>query len=420
MSKTSDTRRAIIVIIDGCGIGAAPDVREFGDAPTVHSLANTAKAVGGLKLPNLERLGLGCISAIQGVEKVANPTALCGKLQEVSNGKDTQTGHWELMGLVSKTAFPVYPEGFPKDVIDRFIAETGCQGILCNKPASGTDVLVDLGEEHQRTGYPIVYTSGDSVFQIATHIETVPLATLYRWCEIAREILQNEHRVGRVIARPFAGEPGKYERLGGDRRDYSVPPPGKTLLDQLHAAGHGVFGIGKIEDIFVKQGLTHAKHTGTNKEGLALTLDAVKGSVDLKPLAISDNPPQDVSLIFTNLVDTDMLYGHRRNVKGYAEALVEIDEWLGKIISAMQPNDLLLITSDHGNDPTAIGTDHTREFVPLVAYSPSLESLSKDKKEIGIRDGFFDVAASLAAWYGLKWTGLGKSFVPELATAKNN
>lgn len=415
----SDNRRAIIVIIDGCGIGAAPDVREFGDAPTVHSLANTAKAVGGLNLPNLARLGLGSVSDIDGVAKSASPIGLYGKLQEVSNGKDTQTGHWELMGLVSETAFPLYPEGFPKDVIDKFIAATGCKGILCNKPASGTDVLIELGEEHQRTGYPIVYTSGDSVFQIATHVETVPLSTLYRWSEIAREILQDEHRVGRVIARPFAGQPGKYERLGGDRRDFSVPPPGKTLLDQLQSAGHGVFGIGKIEDIFVKQGLTHAKHTGSNQEGLQLTLDAVKGTVDLKPLQISDKAGDEVTLIFTNLVDTDMVYGHRRNVKGYAEALVEIDQWLGKIIEAMKPNDLLLITSDHGNDPTAVGTDHTREFVPLIAYSPSLEGLSKEKKEIGIRKGFFDVAASLASWYGIKWTGLGESFVPELAAAKN-
>ena len=408
-------KRAIVLIIDGCGVGAAPDASAFGDSGSVNSLANTARECGGLELPNLQSLGLGYLSNIQGVEPAAKSIGYYGKLKELSCGKDTQTGHWELMGLVSKTAFPVYPQGFPPEVIDKFIDKTGCKGILSNKPASGTEILVDLGQEHQRTGFPIVYTSGDSVFQIACHVETVPLKTLYRWCEIARELLQGEHRVGRVIARPFAGAPGNYERLGGDRRDYSVPPPAPTFMDILLEKGCGVLGIGKIEDIFNKCGVSHAVHTGSNKQGLELTLEAVNNKLDLPPLALNTQAPNTVNFIFTNLVDTDMLFGHRRNVKGYGKALEEIDEWLGKIIRAMSADDLLIISSDHGNDPTAPGTDHTREFVPLVVYSPGLVPQSVQTANLGIREGFFDVAASLASWFEVDWRGSGKSFLPVAA-----
>ncbi|MGH9551029.1 MAG: phosphopentomutase, partial [Terriglobales bacterium] len=300
----------------------------------------------------------------------------------------------------------------PPDVIDRFIKESGCKGILCNKPASGTHVLDELAEEHRRTGFPIVYTSGDSVFQIATNTEVTPLSTLYHWCETARKILQGEHRVGRVIARPFKGGPGNYERLGGDRHDYAVPPPAPTLMDAMVGSGMGVFGIGKIEDIFVGHGLTHAKHTGINKEGLELTLAAVTEQVDYGKMKISGASADSVRFIFTNLVDTDSLFGHRRNVKGYAGALTEIDEWLGKIMSAMRPDDLLIISSDHGNDPTAPGTDHTREFVPLLAYSPGVKSANFDA---GTRQGFCDIAATIADWTGVKWNGLGRSVVSETA-----
>lgn len=420
-SKVNSNRRAIVVIIDGCGIGAAPDVREFGDPENANTLANTAKKVGGLNLPNLARLGLGKVTPIQGLAATENASGFFGKLQEISAGKDTQTGHWELMGLINQTAFPTYPEGFPPEVLGKFIEETGCKNILCNKPISGTEVLDKLGEEHQKTGYPIVYTSGDSVFQIACHVETVPLATLYKWCQIARNILQGAHRVGRVIARPFAGSPGKYERLGGDRRDYSVPPPGKTLLDILLAQGKGVLGIGKIEDIFDRHGLSHAVHTGTNKEGLELTLQAIEGKLPLAPIAITKDAPNSAEFIFTNLVDTDMVYGHRRNVEGYAKALEEIDQWLGKIMQAMGEDDLLIITSDHGNDPTAPGTDHTREFVPVLAYSPSLSNAdAKIQRDLGVRDGFTDVGATLALWLGVRWEGPGKSFISELAKAAVN
>lgn len=417
MDKSS--RRAIVVVIDGCGIGASPDHDVFGDSAQCNTIANTASAVGGLALPNMASLGLGNICDIAGVNKTAKARGLYGKLAEASNGKDTQTGHWEMMGIISKEAFPMFPNGFPPEVIDKFIAETGCKGILCNKPASGTTVLEELGEEHERTGYPIVYTSGDSVFQIACHVDVVPLATLYKWSEIARKILDGPYRVGRVIARPFNGTKGNYKRISGDRHDYAVPPPGKTFLDHTLESGLGVFGVGKIEDIFVGHGLSHAKHTGTNKEGLDLTLQAVRNSLDLSKIEMDKNKTDRMGLIFTNLVDTDSLYGHRRDAKGYGSALVEIDQWLGEIIKSMRPDDLLLISSDHGNDPTAPGTDHTREFVPLIAYSPSLEAseaeqdLSEEQKQlahnIGVRDGFADIAGTLNDWLGLSWSGAGSS-----------
>jgi phosphopentomutase len=410
-------RRAIVLIIDGFGVGAAPDAAEFGDESTSNTLANVSAAVNGLELPNLAKLGLANLTPIAGTAPVDQPVGFFGKLQEASRGKDTQTGHWEMMGLVSEKAFPLYPQGFPPEVLERFIKETGCKGILCNKPVSGTVVLEELGEEHQKTGFPIVYTSGDSVFQIACHADTVPLEKQYEWCRIARRILDGRHRVGRVICRPFTGTPGNYKRLGGDRRDYSVPPPGKTLLDGLCARGDGVLGIGKIEDIFDRQGLTHAVHTGSNRQGLELTLAALRRELDLVPLAIVEDAPACVQLIFTNLVDTDMLFGHRRDVRGYAGALVEIDEWLATIVEAMGPDDALIISSDHGNDPTARGTDHTREFVPVLAYSPGIKSPADYGPNLGTRDGFVDVAASLAVWLGVKWDGPGVSFIPELSKA---
>lgn len=406
-------RRAIVVVIDGCGAGALPDAPAYGDSADCNTLGNLARQVGNLKLPNLAQLGLGNITEMPGVPINKNAIGLFGKLNEVSKGKDTQTGHWELMGIVSEHEFPTYPDGFPPQIIKKFIDETGCQSILCNKPASGTEVLERLGPEHQKTGFPIVYTSADSVFQIACHIDVVPLETLYKWCVIAREILQGKHRVGRVIARPFIGEKGNYVRLQGDRRDYAVPPPGKTLLDDLRSLDMGVFGVGKIEDIFVGQGLSHAKHTGTNKEGLRITLDAVRNQLDLSSLAIMPDAPDDAQMIFTNLVDTDSLFGHRRDVKGYAQALVEIDQWLNKILSSVGEGDLLVIASDHGNDPTAAGTDHTREYVPLLLYSPAfIDDVSASitgTRELGVRGSFADVGATIADWFGVPWERAGVS-----------
>jgi phosphopentomutase len=412
--RLSDKRRAIILVVDGCGIGAAPDHDAFGDSAQCNSLANTVKAVGGLTLPTLTSLGVGNITKIDGLASDANPIGIYGKLKELSRGKDTQTGHWEMMGIISNAAFPLFPDGFPPEIINRFIQETGCKQILCNKPASGTVLLEQFGEEHQKTGYPIVYTSGDSVFQIACHVDTIPLAKLYQWCEIARGIMQGPNRVGRIIARPFSGTPGNYKRLSFERKDIGIKPPEPTFLDMIQASGAGVLGIGKIEDIFDRQGLTHARHTGSNKEGLELTLDAINNKFDLKTTNIIDKAPDAVQLIFTNLVDTDALWGHRRNVEGYAGALREVDHYVGEIIEAMGEDDLLLISSDHGNDPTAPGTDHTREYVPLLAYAKSLHKASAVQQAIGTREGFVDMAASLAAWFGMNWSGPGTSFIPQL------
>lgn len=413
-TKMNSGKRAIILVIDGCGIGASPDAADFGDPLDSNTLANTAKAVKGLKLPNLQKLGLANVHPIEGMSSVENPRAFFGKLQELSQGKDTQTGHWEMMGILNECSFPVYPNGFPDELVDKFLKATGASKILCNKPYSGTKLLDDYGEEHQRTGHPIVYTSGDSVWQLACHVETIPLNKQYEWCQIARDLLQGPHRVGRVIARPFTGTPGNYKRLSFERRDFGVKPPGDTFLDEFLACGQGVLGIGKIEDIFDKQGLSHAQHTGSNKEGLELTLEAIKNTYNLNGKEIRSGAPNTTPLIFTNLVDTDSLFGHRRNPEGYAGALTEIDQYLDAIIGAMAPEDLLLISSDHGNDPTAPGTDHTREFVPIIAYSKSLEAVPFSQKDIGTRHGFYDMAASLADWFGLEWNHGGRSFIPQL------
>ena len=417
MSKSSvdkNERRAIILVVDGCGIGAAPDVAKFGDAIDCNTIGNTAKAVGGLRLPNLQKLGLGNISPLEGVAPVENCSGFFGKLKELSAGKDTLTGHWEMMGIVSNCGFPTYPDGFPDEVVQQFVKETGCGQILCNKPYSGTQLLDDYGEEHQRTGFPIVYTSGDSVWQLACHADIVPMEKQYEWCLIARNILNGKYKVGRVIARPFTGSPGAYKRMSFERRDFGVKPPAATFLDEFMAAGSGVLGIGKIEDIFDKQGVSHAQHTGSNAEGLDLTLKAIKNSYDFTGREIMKNAPDAVRLIFTNLVDTDSLYGHRRNVDGYAGALLEIDKMVGEIVEAMNEQDLLIISSDHGNDPTQPGSDHTREFVPLIAYSKSLAHLSAKEKNVGTREGFYDMAASLSSWFGLPATH-GKSFIPQLS-----
>jgi phosphopentomutase len=412
MASNGKTSRAIILVVDGCGVGAAPDAAEFGDSNQCNTLANIASQVGPLQLPNFAKMGLGNVTTIEGVPSTKAACAFYGKLREISNGKDTQTGHWEMMGVVSSHAFPTYPQGFPKEIIDEFIAKTGCGGVLCNKPASGTDVLNELGPEHQKSKYPIVYTSADSVFQIAVDVETIPLATLYKWCEIAREMLQGPDRVGRVIARPFKGSPGNYQRLQGDRRDYAVPPPAETFLDDLKKQKLGVLGIGKIEDIFVGHGITHAKHTGTNREGLELTLQAINRVVSLKELRLDADVPDDARVIFTNLVDTDSMYGHRRDVQGYARSLSEIDQYLGRIMEAMSEEDLLIISSDHGNDPTMPGTDHTREYVPLLIYSPKFANGSQTSspvRDLGTRDGFSDIAATLATWLNVIWDGPGVS-----------
>ena len=362
-------KRTIILVIDSMGIGAMPDCKEFNDVPECNTLRNVCEFNGGLNVPNLEKMGLGNIQDFCGITPVENPTAVYGTLIEKSKGKDTTTGHWEIMGLVSETPFATFPNGFPQDLVDKFVEATNCGGILANCPASGTAIIEKLNDEHQSTKFPIVYTSADSVFQIAVDTDLIPLETLYDWCEKARKILDDgNYNVSRVIARPYKVIDGKPTRISKDRRDYSMVPS-HTLLNEIKGKGGRVIGIGKIEDIFSRSGITHAVHTGSNKEGLELTLQAVKGELDLDKIAYADyKGGYDFDLIFTNLVDTDMLFGHRNDAKGYGKAIEEIDTYVEKIISEMTDEDFLIITADHGCDPTVAGTDHTREMVPVLVY----------------------------------------------------
>lgn len=389
-------RRAIIIVIDSMGIGAMPDCREFGDTEKCNTLRNVCAFNKGLNLPNLEKLGLGNIQDFEGVNKVSNPIGQYGTLQEKSKGKDTTTGHWEIAGLVSEKPFSTFPEGFPKELIDKFIEETGCGGVLANIPASGTAIIEKLNEEHHKTKFPIVYTSADSVFQIALDTDMIPLETLYEWCRIARHLLdEGNYNTARVIARPYKVIDGKPTRISKDRRDYSMAPPKKTVLDKVKDSGAKVIGIGKIEDIFSKAGITHAIHTGSNKEGLELTLQAVKDELPLEKMIYPGTNITDETreIIFTNLVDTDMLYGHRNNPEGYGKAIEEIDTYLEKILPLIGNDDLLIITADHGCDPTVEGTDHTREFVPVLYYSKGIEP-----KDLGLTLGFDSIADRIDKW----------------------
>ncbi len=389
-------KRAIIMVIDSMGIGAMPDCEEFGDIKECNTLRNVCAFNKGLDVPSLELLGLGNIQDFEGINKTATPIGQYGTLQEKSKGKDTTTGHWEIAGLISEKPFATFPQGFPKELVDKFIEETGCKGILANIPASGTAIIEQLNDEHHKTGFPIVYTSADSVFQIALDTDMIPLETLYKWCEIARKILdEGKYNVARVIARPYKIIDGKPTRISKDRRDYSMAPFGKTVLDKVKDAGAKVIGIGKIEDIFEKAGITHAIHTGSNKEGLELTIKAIDGSLDLDKIKypttnITDN---DREIIFTNLVDTDMLFGHRNNAEGYGKAIEEIDEYLEKILPLIGEDDLLIITADHGCDPTVPGTDHTREQVPVLYYSRGIEP-----KDLGVTKGFDSIAKRVSDW----------------------
>ena len=389
-------KRAIIIVIDSMGIGAMPDCKEFGDTEKCNTLKNVCAFNKGLRLPNLEKLGLGNIQDFEGVNKVSNPIGQYGTLQEKSKGKDTTTGHWEIAGLVSEKPFSTFPEGFPQELIDKFIEETGCGGILANIPASGTAIIEKLNDEHHRTKFPIVYTSADSVFQIALDTDMIPLETLYDWCKIARRLLdEGNYNTARVIARPYKIIDGKPTRISKDRRDYSMAPPKKTILDKVKDSGAKVIGIGKIEDIFSKAGITHAIHTGSNKEGLELTLQAVKNELPLDKMIYPGVNITDSSreIIFTNLVDTDMLYGHRNNPEGYGKAIEEIDTYIEKILPLIGEDDLLIITADHGCDPTVEGTDHTREYVPVLYYSKGIEP-----KDLGLTLGFDSIAERISDW----------------------
>jgi phosphopentomutase len=388
-------RRAFLIVLDSLGVGALPDAGEFGDLGA-HTLDHLIEQSGGLVAPNLIALGLGNVPGVQNLPRAARPTGAFGRLAERSPGKDTSTGHWELMGLVLERRFPVFSGGFPPAIVDEFVRRCELPGVLWNKAASGTEIIERLGAEHLASGKPIVYTSADSVFQVACHEQAFGLERLYRCCEIAREIL-NPHGVGRVIARPFVGQPGSFRRTY-NRRDYSLEPFGPTTLTRLEAAGTPVVGVGKIEDIFAGVGVGESVHTEGNADGMAQTLRLAK--------------EQERGLVFVNLVDFDMLYGHRRDARGYRAALEAFDLGLGKLLSLLREGDLVLLTADHGNDPTFVQTtDHTREYVPILAAGPACRA----GVDLGTRQSFADVGATLEQGFGLVPGGSGRSFWPEIA-----
>ncbi|MBE3582967.1 MAG: phosphopentomutase [Limnochordaceae bacterium] len=390
-SHSRRLERVAILVMDSVGIGALPDAGQYGDGGS-NTVVHTAMAVGGLPLPHLSALGLGwVIEPAPGVEKVEKPSGAYGRAAERSPGKDTTTGHWEMMGLVLDRPFPTYPHGFPPEIIDEFTRRIG-RPILGNKPASGTIIIQELGEEHLRTGAPIVYTSADSVFQVAAHEEVIPVEELYRMCQIAREILIGPHAVDRVIARPFVGKPGAFVRTER-RRDFSLRPFRPTVLDALKKAGLAVRAVGKIADIFAGQGITWAAHTGNNRETLEVTWDLLQHSAE-------------PGLIFANCVDFDMLYGHRNDAPGYARALREFDAWIPRLLAALGPRDALVITADHGCDPTTPSTDHSREYVPLLVAGPPI----RPGVALGTRSTFADLGATLAEAMGVEAPEAGTSF----------
>lgn len=382
--------RVIMIVLDSAGVGASPDAKEYGDEGS-NTLGNIARMVE-LRLPHLAALGLGNIIPIRGVGPVSTPMGAYGKMAPLSPGKDTSTGHWEIAGVVLDKPFPTYPQGFPEAVIRELTSVTGYR-VLGNKVASGTEIINELGAEHLRTGWPIVYTSVDSVFQVAAHEDVIPLEELYRLCESARSILQEPHAVARVIARPFTGSPGHFTRTP-NRRDFSLAPPRPTILDLLCEAGHEVWAVGKISDIFAGRGVTRALHTRHNMETIDVTLQFM-GGLDQS------------GLVFANCVDFDMLWGHRNDVLGYARGLEELDARVPEILQALRSNDLLIFLADHGCDPTTPGTDHSREYVPLILAG----SACRPGRALGIRESFSDVAASLAAIFDVPNPGPGTSLL---------
>ena len=373
-------KRITVIVLDSFGIGAAPDAEAFGDcgASTIGSLIKTGK----LNIPNLISLGLGNIDGVDGLARTEKPKAAHGRLVELSRGKDTTVGHWELAGVISESAMPTYKNGFPKEIIDLFKEKTN-RGVLCNKPYSGTDVIRDFGDEHVKSGDLIVYTSEDSVFQIAAHEDVVPCDKLYEYCKTARSILTGEHAVGRVIARPFVGESGNYKRTP-NRRDFSLEPHGETMLDAIKAKGLDVIGVGKIGDIFAGRGLTESYPTHGNNEGMEIT----------KKLLSRDF----TGLLFVNLVDFDSLYGHRQDADGYAAAISEFDRRLGEILPLIGNDDMLIITADHGCDPSDKSTDHTREYVPFLCYGDGIEP-----QNLGTLKGFYNVADTVLNALGISF-----------------
>ncbi len=389
-------RRVVVIVLDGVGAGQAPDAAAYGDEGA-NCLTNTDRAVGGLALPTLGALGLGNITPMAGTPPVDPARGAFGLLIERAAGKDSTTGHWELMGLTLDHPLPTYPQGFPPEVVARFEAAIG-RGTLGNKAASGTVILEELGAEHLRTGKPILYTSADSVFQLAAHEDVIPIEELYRMCTTARALLTDEHAVGRVIARPFLGKADHFVRTP-HRRDFSLEPPGPTLLDALAAAGYDVIGVGKIEDLFAHRGLTATSHPGTNAGSMAAALEALADHFH--------------GLLFVNLGEMDQTYGHRRNPQGYAQALRDFDAWLPEALARLGAQDALFITGDHGTDPTFRGTDHTRETVPLLATGQPVRA----NVDLGARGSFADLGATLAEVFGVGPLASGTSFARDIGLA---
>jgi len=387
--------RVTVIVLDGVGCGEAPDAADYGDVGS-NSLGNVARVVGGLKMPNLARLGLGTITDIAGVPPGEHALGAAGKCRPATKGKDTVAGHWELMGVLLEHPFPVFPDGFPPEIIRQFEEAAG-RGALANKAASGTVVIQEFGEEHLRTGKPIVYTSADSVFQIAAHEDVIPVAELYKICEKTRAFLTGRNGVGRVIARPFTGSPKTGFTRTPRRKDYPMLPPVPTLLQILKEAGKEVWSIGKIDDIFAFQGITHSNHTTDNAGSTRAILDSLE---------------QEFSgLLFANLIEFDMIYGHRNDPRGYADALEAFDRAVPEIQSRLRPDDLIIVSADHGVDPTTPGSDHSREHVPLLAFGPALTRAIR----LGTRDTLADVAATIAENFGVSAPPAGTSFLPDLS-----
>lgn len=386
-------RRIILLVLDGVGIGELPDAHEYGDEGS-DTLAHICEAVEWLSLPNLERMGLGNIKPLKRVGQVEEPIASYGMMAELSKSKDTLAGHWELAGLITEKPFPTYPNGFPSEVISTFERAIG-RKVLGNKPASGTEIIKELGELHMKTGFPIVYTSADSVFQIAAHEEVIPVEELYKMCRIARHILVGEHNVARVIARPFVGVPGAFQRTPR-RKDFPVEPHGRTVLEEAVDAGLKVIAIGKVGEILSMRGISESIPTESNEHGLEVLSNVVRDGAG--------------NIIFATLVDFDTKYGHRNDTFGFAKALMEFDEALGKLLTQLKDDDMLIITADHGNDPTTPSTDHSREYVPLLAHIPSV----LQGKALGVRKTFADVAATIAEVFSLPMPSIGESFLAEV------
>ncbi|MDP9740244.1 UNVERIFIED_ORG: phosphopentomutase [Bacillus sp. B2I3] len=399
MKGNSAFKRIFVIVMDSVGIGEAPDADLFGDKGA-DTLGHIAEKMNGLNMPTLAKLGLGNIREIKGIEKAQQPLAYYTKMKEASTGKDTMTGHWEIMGLNISTPFRVFPDGFPELLVNELEAKMG-RGIIGNVPASGTEIIERLGEEHMKTGALIVYTSADSVLQIAAHEDIVPIDELYKICEIAREVtMADEFKVGRVIARPFTGEPGNFKRTP-NRHDYALKPFDRTVMDELKDSGYDVLAIGKISDIFDGEGVTESLRTVSNMDGMDKLIQTVEQ--DFKGLS------------FLNLVDFDALYGHRRDPEGYGKALEEFDARMPEVLDKLKEDDLLIITADHGNDPVHEGTDHTREYVPLLVYSKRFT----EGAELPIRDTFADIGATVAANFDVKMPAFGKSILGDLNSGEN-